>query len=106
MTRPPVSALAVAVRVTPGASRARVGGVWRRGDDAPRLVVRVPEAPEGGRATAAVATALAAAFGVAKSAVTLKQGGASRLKTYLVEGDVAALAARLALLLQQEEAGS
>lgn len=87
------------VRVTPGASRAAVGGTWEGPDGVARLVVRVPVPPEKGRATQAAGALLAQAFGVPKSAVVLRAGAANRLKSFEVTGDRAVLAARLAVLL-------
>jgi uncharacterized protein YggU (UPF0235/DUF167 family) len=70
----------IAVRVTPGARQARV----ERDGQTVRVWVTVP--PEGGRANAAVAEALARAIGVAKSRVVLMRGTASRDKLFRVEG--------------------
>lgn len=93
----------VAVRVTPGARRASVGGLWREPDGSARLVIAVRERPEAGAATAAAAAALAEAFGVAGSSVTLKRGGTSRRKTFVVRGEAGLLVARLELLLKRQE---
>jgi uncharacterized protein len=69
----------IAVRVTPGARQARVER------DGPTVRVWVTVPPEGGRANAAVAEALARAIGVAKSRVVLVRGTASRDKVFRVE---------------------
>ncbi len=75
----------MSVRVQPGASRTRVGG--RYGDDLPPvLVVKVTARPVEGRANGAVTEALADAFGLRASAVTLLSGGSSRLKVFELEG--------------------
>jgi uncharacterized protein len=68
----------IAVRVTPGARVARV----EREGAVVRVWVTVP--PEGGRANAAVAEALARAIGVAKSRVVLMRGAGSRDKLFRV----------------------
>lgn len=67
------------VRVTPRARMASCtleGGVWK-------IAVNAP--PEDGRATAAVAEALAHALGVAKGRVVLVRGAASRDKRFRLE---------------------
>jgi uncharacterized protein YggU (UPF0235/DUF167 family) len=89
------SAVKVAVRVKPGAARARVGGSY---GDAGALVVAVTERAADGRATAAALRAVAAALGVRRSAVTLLTGAASRDKVLLVSDPPADLAARLEAL--------
>lgn len=68
----------VAVRVTPGARQARIAVEG----EVIRVWVTVP--PEGGKATAAVAEALARAMGVAKSRLVLVRGAASRDKLFRV----------------------
>jgi uncharacterized protein (TIGR00251 family) len=88
-----VSDLRVAIRVRPGSSRARVGGV--HGDS---LVVRVCEHPTDGKATEAALRALAAAFGVARREIRLVSGPTSRDKVVVVTGDPEVLGAILARL--------
>jgi len=85
----------VAVRVKPGAARARVGGSY---GDAGALVVAVTERAVDGRATAAALRAVAKALGVPRSAVTLLTGAVSRDKVLLVADPPADLEARLAAL--------
>ena len=70
------------VRVQPRASRNEVVG-WQ----GPALRVRVTAAPTDGRANRAVVDLLAAACGVAPSAVELVRGAASRDKLFRV-GDL------------------
>ena len=71
---------ALAVRVS---TRSRRPGVEvnERG-----VLVRVQAAPEGGRATEEARRRLAAALGVAQSAVTLRRGATSREKVFEVAG--------------------
>ena len=69
----------VAVRVTPGARQARV----EADGDGIKVWVTVP--PEGGRANAAVAEALARAMGVAKTRLVLVRGAGSRDKQFRVD---------------------
>jgi uncharacterized protein len=71
----------VTVRVRPGSSRPGVGGEH---DGA--LVVRVSARAVDGAATAAALAAVAAAFGVPKSAVSLMSGATSRTKILDVAG--------------------
>jgi uncharacterized protein YggU (UPF0235/DUF167 family) len=85
------------VKAQPRARRAEVGGI-APGIDGPWLRVSVTEAPEDGRASEAVRTALAKALAVAPSAVALRQGASSRQKLFHVAGDAGALIARLEAL--------
>lgn len=71
----------ITVWVRSGSPRPGVGG---ERDGA--LVVRVSPRPVDGKATEAALTALAAAFGVRRSAVTLVSGAASRTKIVEVAG--------------------
>lgn len=71
----------VAIRVRPGASRTGVGGEH---DGA--LVVRVSARAVDGKATEAALAAVAAAFGVRRSAVTLVTGATARAKVVDVDG--------------------
>ena len=79
----------MAIRVKPGAARARVGGSY---GDTGALIVAVTERAVDGRATAAALRAVAAALGVPRSAVTLLIGAASRDKVLLVRDPPADLA--------------
>lgn len=92
---------ALRVRVSPGASRAAVGGRWAGPGGDIRLVVRVTAPPEKGKANKAAAAAIAAAFGLPKSAVSVTAGASDRLKTFALDGDPATLSARLAALLEE-----
>jgi uncharacterized protein YggU (UPF0235/DUF167 family) len=90
----------IAVRVRPGARRERVGGCW----DAPAqcaLLVEVPARAVEGRANEAVAAALARAFGLRRSQVTILTGHRCRNKLVELAGGAAevGLPARLAELL-------
>jgi len=70
----------ITVRVTPRSGRTAVTA----GPNG--VVVRVRAAPEGGKATAEAARALAAALGVPKTAVRLRSGARSRDKTFAIDG--------------------
>lgn len=99
MTRPQL----VAVRVSPGARRARVGGSWTDQHGTARLVVRVTAAPEDGQANKAVCAAVAAALCLPKSSIAITAGEKSRLKTLSIKtADAAALSARLQALMKEE----
>ena len=71
----------ISVHVHPGSRRPGVGG-----EHGGALVVRVSEPAVDGRATDAVAAALARAFGVRRSAVTLASGPTSRQKRFNIDG--------------------
>jgi uncharacterized protein YggU (UPF0235/DUF167 family) len=86
--------LPVPVRVRPGASRTSVGG--RYGAEA--LVVTVSARAVAGRANRAVTEAVAAAFGVRRSAVNVLSGQRSRDKVLFVAGEPDTLRARLVVL--------
>jgi uncharacterized protein len=80
----------IPVWVQPGSSRPGVGG---ERDGA--LVVRVSKRPVGGEATDATLAAVAVAFGVSRSEVTLVAGARSRSKIVEVAGADPALLRRL-----------
>jgi uncharacterized protein YggU (UPF0235/DUF167 family) len=88
----------ILVRVKPGASRTQVGGRYG-GPSGAALVVAVVAGAVEGQATSAVLQAVAEAFGVRRSAVTLVRGAASRDKLLEVAGDEAESAAELKKLL-------
>lgn len=77
----------VTIWVRPGSTRTGVGGE-RNG----ALVVRVGARAVDGKATEAALAAVAAAFGVRRSAVSLVTGATSRVKTVdVADGDPAVL---------------
>ncbi|MFI7437146.1 DUF167 domain-containing protein [Micromonospora haikouensis] len=86
--------LTVAVRVKPGAARARVGG-RHDGPHGPALVIAVNAPPVDGRATEAARRALADALGVRPAAVALRAGAASRDKLFAVDRPTPELAETL-----------
>jgi len=89
------------VRVSPGASRASVGGKWAGPGDDIRLIVRVTAPPEKGKANKAASEAIARAFGLPKSAVSITAGDTDRLKSFSLDGDPELLSARLKALLEE-----
>jgi len=93
----------IKLRATPGASKNAVGGVWQGPDGAPRLVVKVTAPPDSGRANKAIIAAIASAFDLPKSSVTLVSGAKTRLKAVTLDGpDRGALEAKLKELLGGE----
>lgn len=80
----------VTIRVRPGSARPGVGG-----DHAGALVVKVKARAVDGQATEAALAAVADAFGLRRSAVTLVAGASSRTKVVDVAGGDPALLARL-----------
>nr|WP_245563523.1 DUF167 domain-containing protein [Longispora albida] len=90
--------MTLAVRVKPGASRTKAGGRYE-GSHGPALVVAVSAPAVDGRATEAVLRAVAEAFGLRKSAVTLRTGHTSRDKLLQIDPEPQDFAARLAALL-------
>ena len=92
---PEPASVRLAVRVRPGAARARVGGSY---GDAGALVVAVTERAVDGKATVAVLRAVAAALGLPRAAVTLHKGALSRDKVLLVRDPPEDYAERLAAL--------
>jgi uncharacterized protein len=88
----------ILVRVKPGASRTQVGGRYD-GPSGAALVVAVAAGAVEGQATSAVLQAVAEAFVMRRSAVTLVRGAASRDKLLEVAGDEAESAAELKKLL-------
>lgn len=86
--------LRIRVRVRPGASRTSVGG--QHGDEA--LVVAVRARAVEGQANRAVVEAVAAAFGVRRSAVGVLAGQRSRDKVLFVAGEPDTLRTRLVIL--------
>ena len=88
-----VGGLLLAVRATPKGGRDAIDGIARLSDGSTVLKARVRAAPADGEANAALQRVIAAAAGVAPSAVSLARGGASRVKTFRLAGDPQAMAA-------------
>jgi uncharacterized protein YggU (UPF0235/DUF167 family) len=81
--------------VTPRAQAARIGGLREEGGGGVRLDVSVTEAPDAGRANAAVLALLAREWRLPKSALAVVSGAAARHKTISVSGDPGTLMAKL-----------
>jgi len=80
------------VRLTPKAGRDEIVGIELFGGEAV-LKARVRAVPEAGRANSALERLIAHWLKVPPSAVSVTQGGKSRTKQVLIEGDAKALAA-------------
>lgn len=85
MLRETTGGVNLAVRAQPGAKRTAITGVHGEGASA-QLKVAVNAPPVEGRANQALISFLAEIFGVAKSAVELSSGEASRSKVFLIRG--------------------
>lgn len=70
----------IKVKVTPRSSKSGV-----MGDKDGVLIVKLKSAPVDGEANAELIRALAEYFDCAKSAITIKNGQAGRIKTILIE---------------------
>jgi len=79
------------VRLTPKSSRDEIGGIEAFGGEAV-LKARVRALPEAGRANEALAKLIAHWLKLPPSSVSVAQGGKSRMKHVMVEGDAATLA--------------
>jgi uncharacterized protein (TIGR00251 family) len=87
--------LRLSVRLTPKGGRDAIEGVGTLADGRNVLQARVRAAPSEGGANAALIGLLAKKLGVAARDVRLEAGASARLKRIKVDGDGAALAARL-----------
>jgi uncharacterized protein len=88
--RPSTAGLALRVHISPTSSRDAVQAIETTHDGA-ALKVRVRAIPDKGAANSAWIDTVAAWRGVAKRAISLDRGRASRVKTLLISGDPAAL---------------
>ncbi len=91
--------LVLIVRLTPKGGRDAVDGIETLSDGRTVLKMRVRAAPTDGEANAALISLLAKTLDVARRAVTLAAGETARIKRIEIEGDGAALAARLERIL-------
>ncbi|AEG50461.1 UPF0235 protein yggU [Sphingobium chlorophenolicum L-1] len=78
--------LLLAVRLTPGAAREDIGGVWTDEKGAQWLGARVRAVPEKGRANTALIALLAKRLDWPRSAISLESGDTNRLKRLRIEG--------------------
>ena len=101
--KPAAEGIRLFIRVTPGASRDKVGGLHEASDGAAALSVRVRARPEKGKANTAVIGAVAKALGVPKSDVELTAGAKDRRKTLVIQGDTSVLTRRIDALIDAGE---
>ncbi len=87
--------LRVALKVTPKAARAAIGGLGADADGRAYLKVAVTAAPERGRANAAVIKLLARAWRLAPSTLSITGGATARRKMLHVAGDTPELLKQL-----------
>jgi uncharacterized protein (TIGR00251 family) len=78
--------LILAVRLTPGASKAAIGGIWTDEKGAQWLSARVTAVPEKGRANGALIVLLGKYLGLPKGAISLESGDSNRLKRLRIRG--------------------
>lgn len=78
--------LILAVRLTPGAAKEMVGGVWTDEKGAHWLSARVRAVPEKGRANDALVALLGKYLGLPKGAISLESGDSNRLKRLRIRG--------------------
>lgn len=91
------------VRLTPKASRTRIGGLQTDGDGRVFLKASVTAVPEGGKANAALVKALAKAWRLPKTALSVVAGATDRNKTILIQGDSDALSAQLGQWMERQD---
>lgn len=93
------SGLSLTIRLTPKGGRDAIDGIESLADGRSVLKARVRAAPFEGEANAALLSLIAKALDVPRRTVKLAAGDVSRLKRIEIEGDGAALAARLERLV-------
>lgn len=91
--------LELRVRLTPKSARDGVEGVETAADGRSHLKARVRAVPEDGKANKALVRLLSKELGVPAGAIALVSGETARLKTLRLDGDPAALEARLVALI-------
>lgn len=96
--------LAVSLRVTPNAARARIDGIAAEADGTEFLKVAVTATPEDGKANAAVIKLLAKEWRLPKTSLSIASGARSRRKTLVIAGDVRELETKLIGWLKLHEA--
>lgn len=95
--------LLLSVRLTPGAARDQVGGVWTDEKGAQWLAARVRAVPEKGRANVALIALLAKRLNWPRSAISLESGDTNRLKRLRIKGGGEALALdRLSVTIKEQ----
>ena len=103
--RPTGEGVALAVRVSPRASKNSIDGIRTDADGTERLVVKVTAPPDKGKANAAVIKLLAKATGVAPGQITVTAGETSRSKTIVLKGETKAIMDQIGKNLRELEHG-
>lgn len=98
--------LLLSIRLTPGATKEQIGGVWTDDKGVDWLSARVRAVPEKGKANAALIALLAKRLDWPRSAISLESGDTNRLKRLRIKGGGEALACRRlsAIIEEQGEA--
>lgn len=95
--------LILSVRLTPGATREEVGGIWTDEKGCEWLSARVRAVPEKGRANVALIALLAKRLDWQRSAISLESGDTNRLKRLRIKGGGETLAyARLCAIIRKQ----
>jgi uncharacterized protein YggU (UPF0235/DUF167 family) len=95
--------LLLSVRLSPGASRDAIGGVWADEKNQHWLVARVRAIPQKGRANGALIAAIARLLDMPKATISLESGDTNRLKRLRIRGGGDALAcARLTAIIERQ----
>ena len=94
----------IAVRVSPGASRAQIGGFVDLPDGRVALRIHVTAPPEGGKANAAMLRLLAKSWRLPRTAFSVTAGAGARTKTVHIAGAADALLADLSAWLNNAPA--
>lgn len=84
--------LLLSIRLTPGATKEQLGGVWTDEKGAQWLSARVRAVPEKGKANAALIALLGKWLDWPRSAILLESGDTNRLKRLRIKGGGEALA--------------
>jgi uncharacterized protein YggU (UPF0235/DUF167 family) len=95
--------LRLTVRLTPRGGRDAIDGIERRDDGTCMLKARVRRAPQDGAANAALQVLVAERLSLPPSRVRLIVGATARVKVLQIDGDGAALAARLQQMIDQSK---
>jgi uncharacterized protein len=92
---PTADGVRVAIKVSPKASRDRIGALLTDADGHAVLKISVTAAPDRGKANEAVIRLLAKAWSVPRTSIKVTSGVTDRRKTLHVAGDAAELEAKM-----------
>ncbi|WP_375197435.1 DUF167 domain-containing protein [Sphingobium sp.] len=95
--------MVLSVRLTPGATKEQIGGVWTDEKGAQWLGARVRAVPEKGKANAALIALLGRWLDWPRSAISLESGDTNRLKRLRIKGGGEALVfRRLSAIIEEQ----